>query len=50
MWGCGLKFGYKSYWSFAANVTPYVGVWIEICCPVPGSIRGNGHPLGGGVD
>ena len=31
MWGCGLKYS-SHYKKFARiNVTPYVGVWIEIC-------------------
>ncbi len=30
MWGCGLKFDMLSAAIDALNVTPYVGVWIEI--------------------
>ncbi len=32
------------------TVTPYVGVWIEICCPAKEKPEGASHPLCGGVD
>ncbi len=31
MWGCGLKYDIAYIMDAMAVVTPYVGVWIEIC-------------------
>ena len=50
MWGCGLKYCIILLKNWYKNVTPYVGVWIEIVILADTLDIVFCHPLCGGVD
>ena len=50
MWGCGLKLLLSIGLLQLEDVTPYVGVWIEILKIYPKTLYFFRHPLCGGVD
>ena len=50
-WECGLKFALHSNYPMMSNVTPCVGVWIEIIVVPKGKIKQEvRHSLRGSVD
>ena len=49
-WECGLKFQWSYIWSGLRNVTPFVGVWIEIVIYLYVALVLDGHSLRGSVD